>query len=376
MKSGGFLHSQHMASNWTIKKSRTKIPTLYQSISPISNGMIRREEKWVTLSNDALSLMQLLDVDVDMLKGEKIEEKDNGHFTHGSIYALTTDRVEGMDFGNIYFRIYGVVRDYKGVALNSVIAKEVVVDDEGNIIEGLNPTGRRKFSIPPAMCKMLGIEYSPGFELWPMDSGFVRVDTDDLTEKEEPEINYGNLSTYPTSEIDGTIRKIILEIHGFSPYNTTHIITPTGAMIPTSDFLDSLTVFTRQNISTDNGCAGFLINETLPFKIVGRDNGNKVFSICDSNHNIYLEVDLRKQSYNANTSDGFVGVAHTALDGKDIDDVIGVKWDESNDANRKDNTPVEIDVDSVFDALDKHFNRMNDMFSGKGYWNGMKVLEY
>jgi hypothetical protein len=139
-------------------------------------------------------------------------------------------------------------------------------------------------------------------------------------------------------------------------------------MIPTSDFVSSLTIFARQNISTDNGCAGFRMGETLPFKIVGRKKGNKVFSICDENHNIYVEVDLTKESLNATTADGIVGVAHTALDGKDVDDVIGVKWDESTDVNepigekKKTESMNEIDMKRVFDALDNHFSRMNTRF--------------
>ena len=339
---------------------------------PSPHHIRERDRLWVTLSNDSLSLMQLLDVDVDMLKGEKNEDENVTDFTPGSIYAIGREKIEGVEFGDIYFRIYGVVREYKGVDLNSVIVKEVVIDEDGNAIEGENPTGRRKFSIPPSMCKMLGIEYSPGFELWPINSGFVRVDVDDLVEKEEEEINYGNLATYPTSEIDGTIRKLILELHGFSPFNQSHIITPTGAMIPTEDFISSLTIFARQNISTDNGCAGFRIGETLPFKIVSRQKNDKVLSICDENHNIYVEVDLTKESFNANTDDGVIGVAHTALDGKDIDDVIGVKWDESSNANnKKPNTPIEIptdiDAEKVFKALDEHFSRMNREFNHIDY---------
>jgi len=280
----------------------------------------------------------------------------------------------------LYFRLYGIVNNYKGVDINSLILREVALNDDGEFEEGLNPTGRRKFSISPSMCKMFGLEYKPGFELWPMGSGFERVNLDNLVDDKE-DINYGNMSTYPTSEVDGTIRKIILELHGFSPYNNSHIITPTGAMIPTSDFVSSLTIFARQNISTDNGCAGFRIGEQLPFKIVGRKSDSKVFSICDDKHNIYVEVDLTKESLNANTSDGRVGVAHTALDGKDVDDVIGVKWDEANDENTpKESKPMErvdVDVDKVFEALDKHFSKMDKMFSSRvGYWNGLKVLEW
>jgi hypothetical protein len=332
------------------------------------------EDKWVTLSNDNLSLMQLLDVDIDFLTSSKKEDSNFDNILRvGGIYALGIDKVEGVEFDNIYFKVYSIVNEYKGVNLDSVIVKEVSIDENGNVIENTNPTKRRKFSIPPSMCKMLGIEYSTGFELWPIKSGFVRVNIDDFVEKEEKDIVYSNLSTYPVSEIDGTIRKMILELHGFSIYNSLHIITPTGAMIPTNDFVSSLTIFTRQNISTDNGCAGFRIGEQLPFKIVGRETDSKVFSICDDKHNIYVEVDLTKQSLNANTADGVVGVAHTALDGKDVDDVIGVKWDESTDENQPKKQKKSMtmdDVDRVFGALDKHFSKMD------AYWNGIKILEY
>jgi hypothetical protein len=335
--------------------------------------------KWVTLSNESLSLMQLLDVDVEMLRGEKADDANGNEFVPGAIYSLGKESVEGVEFGRLYFKLYGVIREYKGVNLDSLILREVSIDENGNLIEGVNTTGRRTFSISPSMCKMMGLKYSPGFELWPINSGFERVDVDDIVD-EKMWIDYCNMSTYPTSEIDGTIRKIILELHGFSPYNNSHIITPTGAMIPTNDFISSLTIFARQNISTDNGCAGFRIGEQLPFKIVGRDNGSKVFSICDDKHNIYVEVDLTKQSLNANTPDGIVGVAHTALDGKDVDDVIGVKWDESNDENQPKPKKKEMssdDIDRVFKSLDKHFSRMDKIFGPRvGEWNGLQILEY
>lgn len=388
---------------WSIKakKTNTGLPlglgvgTDEQILVPtsIDDGIIFRDEylgipsykqntnpKWVTLSNDSLSLMQLLDEDVEMLRGEKADDANGEEFVPGAIYSLGKESVEGVEFGHLFFKLYGVIKEYKGVNLDSLIVKEIGLDENGNVVEGVNTFGRRKFSISPSMCKMMGLKYSPGFELWPINSGFERVDVEKVVENSK-EINYGNMSTYPTSDIDGTIRKIILELHGFSPYNNSHIITPTGAMIPTNDFISSLTVFARQNISTDNGCAGFRIGEKFPFKIVGRDTGNKVFSICDDKHNIYVEVDLTKKSHNANTSDGVVGVAHTALDGKDVDDIIGIKWDESNDENRPKEAAKEMsvnDVDKVFKALDKHFSKMDMLFSGShvGYWNGLKMLDY
>ena len=320
-----------------------------------------KKENWVVLSNDNLSLMPLLDVDVKLLKDKA--NKNGGELIIGDIYSLGKESVEGVEFGNIYFRLYGVVKDYKGVNLDSLVVKEIGLDSDGNVIEGANQYGRRKFSISPSMCKMMGLKYSPGLELWPINSGFKKVNIDSEIYTAD-NVVYENMSTYPVSEKDGTIRKIILEIHGFSPFDNSHIITPTGAMIPTEDFVSSLTVFAKQNISTDNGCAGFRIGDKFSFKIVVREEKDgKTASMCDENHNIYLMVDLTKVSHNVNTVDGVIGVAHTALEGKDIDDIIGVKWDEANDENKpkpKDELNAAFDmtmenVDKVFEALEKEF---------------------
>ena len=317
--------------------------------------------KWVVLSNDSLSLMQLFDEDVKMLKGANVKNKNGEKFIPGEIYSLGKEPVEGVEFGNLYFRLYAIIKEYKGVRLDSLILKEVDIDDNGNIIEGVNTTGRRTFSMSPSMCKMMGVIYSPGLELWPINSGFERVKIESQSEKKE--INYGDMSTYPTSDIDGTIRNIILELNGFANFNNSHIITPTGALIPTYDFISSLTIFAKQNISTDNGCAGFRVNEHLPFRIVGRRPNDKLFSICDDRHKIYVDVDLTKKSLNSMTQDGLVGVAHTALDGKDVDDVIGVKWDESTDENKPKKELSLAEIDKIFESLDRHFARFNKMTS-------------
>ena len=341
--------------NWSITSMAKIIP-------PNIPAPHHYREKWVTLSNDNLSLMNLLDVDVEMLSDNK--KRKTTDFLIGNIYSLGSESVEGVEFKKLYFVICGVIGDYKGHPINSLIVREVSIDENGKVTDNANSSGRRKFSIPPSMCKLFGIKYSPGYEIWPMNSGFEHVDLSNIG-KQNKEINYGDMSTYPVSRIDGTIRKIILELHGFSSFNTSHIITPTGAMIPTNDFTSSLTIFARQNISTDNGCAGFKIGESFPFRIVVRPNNES--GICDENHNIYIEVNLTRKSLNKNTEDGLIGVSHTSLDGKDIDDIISVKWDESTDENNINHQPkhdgdiigidVSNEINKVFESLNKHFAR-------------------
>ena len=93
-----------------------------------------KEDKWVTLSNDNLSLMQLLDVDIDFLTSSKKEDSNFDNILRaGGIYALGRDKVEGVEFDNIYFKVYSIVNEYKGVNLDSVIVKEVSIDENGNV---------------------------------------------------------------------------------------------------------------------------------------------------------------------------------------------------------------------------------------------------
>ena len=313
--------------------------------------------KWVVLDNGNLSLMNLLDVDIENLSASK----NDIHIKPGDICSIGIEGIEGVEFGKLYFLIYGAIKEYKGQNLNSYIVKEVAIDDDGNVTENVNASGRKKFSIPPSMCKMLNIKYSPGFELWPITDAFKKVNL-----KRRKEIIYNDMSTYPTSDVDGTIRKIFLELHGFSPFNQSHIITPTGAMLSTGNFLSSLTVFARKNISTDKGCAGFMANENFKFKVVTRAS-NINCSICDDSHNIYLEVDTTKKSYNVNTADGLIGISHTSLDGNDIDDVIGVKWDEATDDNSLNEIQkrmdllnsrinnINVNTEEIFRSLVRHF---------------------
>ncbi len=318
---------------------------------------LKRFPKWVTLSNDCLSLMKLSDDDVEMLKGGKRGISDIKESDIGTIFSLGREPIDGIEFNNLYFKLCGIIKEYNGAILNSFVLKEVDIDENGNIIEGANTIGRRKFSIPPSMCKMMGIKYEPGLELWPINNNF-KIFNANGTEK----IVYENMSTYPTSCIDGTIRKIVLELHGFSPYNNSHIITTSGALIPTDDFVSSLTIFVKNNISTDNGCAGFKIGEKLPFSIIVKNNDKKMPTICDNKHNIYVEVYLIKNSLNIDTIDGFIGVSYNALEGKDVNDIIGVMWDESGDENAKKRSyeiaSVNTNVDKVIAALDRHFNRL------------------
>lgn len=258
---------------------------------------------------------------------EEVGDDTKEEYKLGEIYVLKTPKIEGVEISNkLYFRLYAIVDSYNGVSLNSLILREGIIDENGVFIEGTSGSNRRRFSIPPVMCKSLGIEYEPGYELWPNTYNFEKF----LVEDVKPmQFNADDLSTYPTSKVDGSIRAMRLLLHGFSSFNNTHIITPTGAKLETERFLESLAVQVKDPISTDNGCCGYDKDEGIPFTVIIRKGeNNRASHICGADHNLCLELHLTKPSYNIKTQDGVIGVSNTSFRGKSVNDVFMIRWSE------------------------------------------------
>ena len=309
-----------------------------------------------TLSDEALSLMPLLDVDIDMLNEKHVDidkSNNNTQYEVGAIYSLGHDSIEGFSFKKTYYRLYGVINEFNGVNLDSLIVCEVTQNEDGTFVEDASSSNRRRFSIPPWMCKLFNVKYQPGLELWSMSNSFEKVNLIEL-DNTRKKIDYANLATYPTSNIDNTIRKMLIELHGFSNYGNDKIITPTGNMIDTNLLINTLCISSKKNIPTDNGCTGLIVGQQLPFKIVSRQNetNKSPISICDNNHNIHIEIDFKKKSLNAVTKDGFIGVSNTSLDGFNINDIINVTWEEPYREIMKD------EEDRLIEALNRHFEKI------------------
>ena len=320
----------------------------------VNDGEDLMKQDWVTLSNDDLSLMPLINADVEMLHSDSGND-ENCRYELGAVYVLRGGEIEGVELGNnIFFRLYGIIDKYKDVDLNCLIMKEVCLNDNGTFEDGVSYQKRRKFSMPPSMCKEIGIKYQIGLELWSQTTDFVKVNEKTHIDKMMSELDYKDLSTYPTSDIDNTIRKIILELHNFAMYGGDKLITPSGRMVDTRNLLASMTISFRENIPTDNGCAGWKRGETVPFKVVVRPSKDKVTTICDEKHNLYVEIDVTKDSLNVQTPDNRIGISPSAFNGKDIDDVICVKWletyvDERAIRNRE-------RINAVMKKMERYFN--------------------
>ena len=129
---------------WSIQKRKVGIPLGadmehffdigFDGSIPMFEPQTPRTPKWVTLHNDALSLMQLNESDIDFLKGKK-EESATEEFVPGQVYYIEREPIEGVEFGRIYFLVYGIVKNYKGVNLNSLVVREVGLNENGEFVE-------------------------------------------------------------------------------------------------------------------------------------------------------------------------------------------------------------------------------------------------
>ena len=296
---------------------------------PSSNRLVVLEEKNV-------SLLPITDSIATMLTGRYGKPSlENKVLSPGSICSLSCEPVEGLNFDKLYFKVYALVNEYHGANLNSVVVREVHRMEDGSFVEDDNiSNGRRKFSLPPSICKEFGLEYKPGYEIWSLSNNqFEKVDVHIKPIKRE--INYNDLSTYPVHVTDGTIRKLLIKLDGFKSYNENEIITPTGVKLSTGEFLNSLSISVKQHISTDDGCAGFEKGDKLLFKVLTSKNGRNVLSVFNTDNSITILASARKQALNVKTEDGLIGISPKALEGKGINDIIEVKWEEPDINNQK-----------------------------------------
>lgn len=335
---------------------------------PISAPPIPRpvkHTKSVILDEKNISLLQLTDADIRMLTGNYVEMPKIKSFLPGSIYALSCESVEGLNFDKLYFKVYAHVKDYHGVNINSIVVREVHMAEDGSFFEDDTiSNGRRKFSLPPSICKEVGLEYKPGYEIWSVENNrfeYVNVNAN----SKRKEIDYDDLSTYPANEAEGGIRYMLVKLDGFRPFNEDSILTPNNEKLSTDEFLNSLSFTIKQNISTDDGCAGFDAGEKLFFKIVSRKTASNQISICSPGHCLIAKVYFLKQSLNVRTENGDIGVSPKALEGKTINDIIEVKWEEEDKSVATNNYSHEyrkkVDISEKYPHTSRLFNLMDDI---------------
>ena len=232
-------------------------------------------------------------------------------FVEGEKYALKGIACDGFDMAEKIYELIGVVNDFDGVKIDSVIVKQIG-GDKGLI-----------FTLSKNDCAHLGIEYQKGLQLFPKNLSWRRI-------KDVVPFDKHNLATTPVSDIDNTIRYILIKLNGFEDYHDGYVLTPSGNLIKEKQFKKSVRVQTIEPIVYGNG---YIVQDKTNLnveivypKTMTFNHGNFI----SSENSVFLLIKLNKELDGlAETSvDGLFGVEPKYFDGVDPNEYFTISWDE------------------------------------------------
>ena len=293
----------------------------YEDITPyrkysnaIGNKMAieKVEEKIEKLFTQPKELFEAIDFsELDVIDAS---EKHMPKFIEGENYALQGIACDGFEMETKVYKLIKVVDDFYGTNINSVIVKQIA--GEQGII----------FTLSKNDCEYHGIEYEKGLQLFPKTLNWVRV-------KEKTPFDKNNLATTPLSDIDNTIRFIVLKLNGFKDYSDGYVVTPSGHLITEKHFADTLRVKTVEPIVYGNG---YIAQDKTNLDIQLVYPKNLLFNhgnFISSEDTVYVMVRLKREYVSQVKSDfiaidGCFGVEPKYLDGISPNDFFEISWDE------------------------------------------------
>ena len=230
-------------------------------------------------------------------------------FIEGEKYSLQGVSCEGFSMPNKTYKLIGVVNNFHGVDVDYVIMKQI--DGKKDQI----------FTFSKNDCNHLGIEYQDGLQPFPKTMPWKHV-------KEKIEFNKDDLSTTPRSEIDNTIRYILLKLNGFKDYSDGYILSPSGKLVTESSFKKSLIVINNEPIVFDGH---FKIKEKTKLNArlvypqgLTYNHGNFI----SKDDSIYLLITLITKAPYSSTFDRCFGVEPKYLQNIKPQDLFTIAWDE------------------------------------------------
>ena len=241
-------------------------------------------------------------------------EKFFPKFIEGENYSLKGVSCDGFEMEEKIYKLIKVVDDFYGTNINSVIVKQI--SGEQGII----------FTLSKNDCDYHGIEYEKGLQLFPKNLPWTRV-------KKQIPFDKNNLSTTPVSDIDNTIRFILLRLDGFKDYLDGYVLTPSGHLITEKRFIDTIRVTSKEPIVFGNG---FVINDNTNLDIELVYPKNLLFNhanFISSEDTIFVMIRLKGEYGNAqhgyyDSIDGCFGVEPKYLEGINPTEFFEVSWDE------------------------------------------------
>lgn len=229
-------------------------------------------------------------------------------FIEGEKYSLKGIACDGFKMDEKIYELVGIVNDFHGVKIDSVIVKQV--EGEKDLI----------FTLSKNDCEHLGIEYQNGLQLFPQRLDWKRV-------KDAIEFDKNNLGTTPLSDIDNTIRYILVKLNGFKDYFDGYVITPSGHLIAEKQFEKTVRVQTIEPLVYGNG---YIIKDKTNLNIEIVYPQNELFNhgnFISSDENVYILIKLVKNGTN-DSFDGSFGVERKYLEGINPNDYFTISWDE------------------------------------------------
>lgn len=305
--------------------------------------------------------MELNENEVNFIRDIK-DEKYDYNIKVGDIVVEEKPNIEDETFAKRFYKILGIVENVNEIVINSFLVKEVYKDNRGEWVETDETTSNNTiFSLSRSDCKFLNIPYQEGIEVYPFPNNY------DYFHKVEENFNdtvflfenySNNLSRYPTSVKDNSIRRIAIQISGFRQYENYIIFNDQRFHI--DDLIKKLSITTRDRFTSQDGMSGS-INEfcNITYHLISRDYKD---NIVDSNGNIYLELSFCFKS--KNTSDGIIGISPNILEDKTINDIITVQLFGI------DTNPLSFMNIPTYSTLEQQINNINTRY--KAISNNMK----
>ena len=265
--------------------------------------------KYFTQPQELFEAVNFLDMGV-------IKESDKyiPRFVEGEKYSLQGVACDGFKMKEKVYELVGVIDEYKGTKIDSVIVKQISGDKH------------HIFTLSKNDCKHLNIKYESGLQLFPKNLPWRRV-------KDEIPFDKNNLGTTPLSNIDNTIRYVLVKLNGFEDYYDGYVLTPSGHLVTEKQFESTLRITTVEPLVYGNGYV-YQSNNNLDIEIVypkGLLYNHANF--ISSENTIYVLIKLVRPRFNADDDsliDGFFGVEQPYLNGVNPNEYFKISWDEYN----------------------------------------------
>lgn len=277
-----------------------------------NQAAVKAEEKIEKLFTQPKELFEAVDFsEFDIVE---VSEPHTPKFIEGENYALQGVACDGFEMETKVYKLIKVVDDFYGTNINSVIVKQIA-GKQGII-----------FTLSKNDCEYHGIEYEKGLQLFPKTLNWVRV-------KEKVPFDKNNLATTPVSDVDNTVRFILLRLDGFKDYLDGYIFTPSGHLISEKHFMDTLRVTAKEPIVYGNG---YVINGKTNLDIQLVYPKNLVFNhanFISSEDTIFVMIKLKREHVSLAQNDfvaidGCFGVEPKYLDGVCPNEFFDISWDE------------------------------------------------